>query len=147
MTNPRSGMTLVETVMVVVMVGLLTLVGLPPVRQAIQSDRARRAATVVALDLEQAFTLASRQRRPVTLACDCANARYTIADQSAGTVYLRRSFAGDADFRLSALTFSASPITIYPRGVASAPVTVTVAAGPSSHQITLTTAGVVRITQ
>lgn len=147
MVSDRHGMTLVESLTVVVMVGLLTLAGLPPVRKAIESNRARRAATIVALDLEQAFTLASRQRRPVRLSCDCSNARYTITDQSAGTVYVQRSFAGDSDFRLGALTFSTASVTIYPRGVASEPLTVTVAAGASTHQITVTTAGVVRITQ
>lgn len=141
----RHGMTLVETLTVVVVVGLLTLVGLPPVRRAIESDRARRAATVLALDIEQALTLASRQRRPVTLSCDCANARYQIADQGAGTVYLRRSF--DSDLRLGSLAFSTSSITIYPRGIASAPLTATITAGNSTHEVTLTTAGLVRITR
>jgi prepilin-type N-terminal cleavage/methylation domain-containing protein len=149
MTAPErySGFTLTELMVAVVVLSLLTLMGWPQVQRVVASQRTSSAATIVAVDLEQAFTLASRQRRPVVLSCDCPNRRYQIADAATGAIYLARSMNDSAEVRIDSLAFSASPITVYPRGMASAPVTVTVQGGASNHQIALTTAGIVRITQ
>ena len=146
-TQRHAGFTLTEMMIAVVVLSLLTLMGWPQVQRVIASQRTSSAATIVAVDLEQAFTLASRQRRPVVLSCDCPNRRYQVADASTGAVYLSRSMGDSAEVRIDGMAFSASPITVYPRGMASAPVTVTVQGGASSHQIALTTAGIVRITQ
>ena len=52
----------------------------PSSGQAVRSSRVDRAAGIVALTLERSFTLASRQRRPVTVSCDCVNQAIEIRD-------------------------------------------------------------------
>ena len=139
------GMTMVEVFVVLVLMGILMLGTVPRIGQALRSTRVDRAAGLVALTLERSFTLASRQRRPVTVTCDCVNQALEIRDLATGTLYQRRAFGPDTEFHIDTLTMSEGSVTVSPSGVATLPLTVTVAAGPSSRQITMSSAGLVRV--
>jgi hypothetical protein len=128
-----------------VVLSLLLLIGTPRVSRYITQMRVQRATALVATDLEQAFAMAGRQRKPVRVDCNCPGVVYTVADRSGGTIRLTRALGADADYRLTTLTFSTAPVDIFPSGVASAPLTVTLGAGGYSRQIVMTTAGQVRI--
>ena len=111
----------------------------------VPSSRVDRAAGLVALTLERSFTLASRQRRPVTVTCDCVNQALEIRDEATGTLYQRRAFGPDTEFQLDSLIMSEASVTVSPSGVATLPLTVTIAAGPANRQITMSSAGLVRV--
>ena len=123
----------------------MTAISMPHVQRVIASKRVTSAATVVAIDLEQAFTLASRQRRPDVLACDCPARTYTITDAASGRVYLSRNLGADAALQVDTLSFSTPSVTVYPRGTSSTPMQVTLRGAGSSHRIAMTTAGIVRV--
>ncbi len=145
MTTRRQGFSLIELLIAVVVLGVMTAISMPHVQRVIASKRVTSAATVVAIDLEQAFTLASRQRRPVILACDCAARTYTITDAASGRVYLSRNLGADAALQVDTLNFSTPSVTVYPRGTSSTPMQVTLRGAGSSHRIAMTTAGIVRV--
>ena len=141
----RSGFTLLETVMVVVVLSILAMGLLPLVRKASDSWRARHAAGLIMNDLETAFSLASRQRTPVRLTCYCEQQRYVITDRARGTVLLERKLGPGSEYGMRTLAFSLNPIDIFPPGSSSGAVTVTVTAtSGASHQITMSQAGLVR---
>jgi hypothetical protein len=81
----------------------------------------------------------------VRLSCACDSVRYRIVDRAGGTVRLSRMLSGDTEFGVTGLAFSTSPLDIFPSGVASAPLTVTISAGGYARQVSMTTAGQVRI--
>lgn len=139
------GMTMMEVFVVLVIMGILMLGTVPRIGQAFRSSRVDRAAGLVALTLERSFTLASRQRRPVTVTCDCANQALEIRDEASGTLYQRRAFGPDTEFQLDSLIMSEASVTVSPSGVATLPLTVTIAAGPANRQITMSSAGLVRV--
>lgn len=139
------GMTMVEIFIVLVIMGLLMLTAVPRIGVTVRSSRVDRAAGLVALTLERSFTLASRQRRPVTVSCDCANQAIEIRDLLTDSLYQRRAFGPATEYQLDTLTLSVGSVTVYPTGVATSPLTVTIAAGASNRQITLSTAGFVRV--
>ena len=141
----RRGYTLVEVAFVFAIIGILTLMTFPRIRRVMESNRTSRAAATVAGDLERAFTLAARYRKPMRLACVCGSGTYTIADLTGGTVRLSRNLRNNGDLGSMTLAFSATPVDIYPSGVSTAPVTVTITSGISTRTIILTTAGQVRI--
>ena len=102
--TPRSGYSLVELFFVVSLLGILLLIALPRMNRGLTSSRVDRAATIVALTLERAFTLASRQRRPVVVACDCPNRALEVRDLTSGDVYLRRALGPETEFEVDSLT-------------------------------------------
>jgi Tfp pilus assembly protein FimT len=136
---------MVEVGLTVVVLGLLTLIATPKVGALIHHSRVNRTAAVVAADLEAAFATAARQRKPVRLTCVCDSTRYRVVDRAGGTVRMSRTLNGDTDFGVSTLAFSTNPVEIFPSGVASSPLTVTITGGGRTRQITMTTAGQVRI--
>jgi hypothetical protein len=70
---------------------------------------------------------------------------YTVADRTGGTVRLQRPLTTDRDFGVATVSFSTAPVDIFPSGIASAPLTVTLASGSVSRQITMSAAGQVRV--
>jgi prepilin-type N-terminal cleavage/methylation domain-containing protein len=140
------GLTLTEMMIVVVVVGIMMVTIAPRIAPLLSRTGAGQAASLVALDLEQAVSLASRQRRPVRVACDCANGSYTITDRGNGNVLFRRVVAGLAGgFGLSGLTFSTPEVDVFPSGQTSAPLTVSLASSGTTRRVSMSTGGFVRV--
>lgn len=146
----RLGFTLVEMAFTFVIIGIITLMTIPRLRQNILAHQTRRAAAIVAGDLERAFTLAARYRRPMRLSCVvaggvCSNATYTVADRTGGTVRIRRELRNDGDLGTMSVRLWTTPVDIFPSGVSTSLDTVWITAGNSTRRVTMTTAGQVRI--
>jgi len=141
----RAGFTIMELMLVITVIGILAAVCMPRISQIITREGAGQAAGVVANDLEYAVSLAARQRKPLRVACDCANGIYTLSDRATGNVIFRRRIGGsDGGLGLTTLTFSSTPVDIFPSGLTTGALTVTVTASGSSRQVTMSTAGFVR---
>jgi prepilin-type N-terminal cleavage/methylation domain-containing protein len=141
----RQGVTLVEMALTLVVMGLLTAISMPRIGTLLSHSRVNHTTAVVASDLQHAFAIAGRQRRPVRVSCVCDSVLYRVVDRAGGTVRLNRMLLGDDESGVTGLAFSASPVEIFPSGVASAPLTVTISAGAYARQVTMTTGGQVRI--
>lgn len=141
----RLGFTMVEMAFTFAVIGLMTLLMMPRIGRFRQSSQTRQAAATVAGDLERAFTLAARYRKPMRLSCVCLSGTYMVADRTGGTVRLSRDLRNGGDLGNMTLTFSATPIDIFPSGVSSLPDTIRITAGGSTRTVVMTTAGQVRI--
>jgi prepilin-type N-terminal cleavage/methylation domain-containing protein len=141
----RQGFTLVEIVFAFAIIGILTLMTIPRISRVLEANRTRQAAATVAGDLERAFTLAARYRRPMRLSCVCGSGTYSVADRTGGTVRLSRDLRNGSELRTLTLAFSQTPVDIFPSGVSNFPDTVTITSGISTRRIVMTTAGQVRI--
>jgi type II secretory pathway pseudopilin PulG len=137
---------MLELALTLVVIGIMTAMMVPKIGRVVQATRLNREISIVAADMEQAFSLAARYRKPMRISCTCAaNQTYTIADRTGGTVRLSRRLGADADLGTLTLTFSATPIDIFPAGVSTAALTVRITSGVSTRAVTLSTAGLVRI--
>ena len=137
---------MVELALTFTIIAILSAMMIPKFGRVMQATRVNRTAAIVAADLEAAFTLAARYRKPMRLSCACGvGGSYTVADRTGGTVRLRRTLGEDSDLGSVTLTFSASPVDIFPSGVATAPDTVRITSGISSKTVVASTAGLVRI--
>ena len=141
----RQGFTMIELALTLTLIAIMTAMMVPKIGRIMQATRINREIAIVVQDLEQGFTIAARYRKPMRLSCTCGTQTYTIADRTGGTVRLSRRLGADADLGTLTLTFSASPVDIFPSGVATAPDTVRITSGTSTRAVVLTTAGQVRI--
>ena len=147
--NARRGFTLVEMVFTFVVIAIMAAMIGTKIGPALRKSRVNRSASLVALDMEQAYSLAARQRRPVRIDCNCGAGTYTVADR-AGTVLLSRNLQADADLGVMTLTFTAAPanvlpVEIFPPGISDKNLTVRITSGTSTRAVFITTAGQVRI--
>lgn len=144
MIHRRSAFTLIE--LLIVMIILVTAIGTaaPRISSALRHTRVNRATTLVTADLQSAFSLASRQRKPVSIAVNSSTLTYTIADKLSGTVLRKRLLGSGSEYRLSSVAFSPAAVDVFPNGVSTAALTITLVAGEYSRQITASTSGLVR---
>lgn len=143
----RAGFTLAELLAVIVILGILAALASPKVYRTVTRSKVNEAAGVIAADLEQAVSMAARQRRPVQLALE-APATYTLRDRATSpgdTLRLRRQLTMAGDQGVESLTFSRTPVQVFPNGSTDGALTVTVSGAGQTRTVTLSAAGQVRI--
>ena len=141
------GFSLFEIAIVIVIIGILAAMTGPAMSRIVRHQRVNRAATVIVADMQNAFAVAARQREPVLIQADASTRSYQFIDRKTGTVLRIRAFYGDtSEYRLSSLVFHPSTtIDVFPNGVSSVADTIDLANGDYSKQITMSTAGFVRV--
>jgi len=144
----RFGFSIIELIAIVAILGIMASVAGPAMSRIVRHQRVNRATTIITSDLQNAFAVAARQREPVRIQADNANRSYQFVDRKSGAVLRIRTFYGDtSEYKLSVLTFSPATIDVFPSGVSSAKLTVDLANGDYSKQITASTAGFVRVSK
>jgi type II secretion system protein H len=145
MTRSR-GFSMIELIAVIAIVGIMATIAGPRMSRIVRHNRANRAASLIASDLQNAFAVAARQRQPVRIQADASTRSYQFIDRKTGSVLRIRTFYGDtSEYRLTSLVFTPATIDVFPSGVSSAPITVALANGDYSRQITASTAGFIRV--
>ena len=141
----RFGFTLVETLITLGVLAILVGALSPVVSRQVSHSRVNNAVEVLAGDLEQALSLAARQRRPIRVTVDPAQRSLLIADRTNGQAIAQHAYGSATDYKLEALSSVPASIDILPHGVATSAATLTVAIGGYSRRVTLTRAGQVRV--
>jgi prepilin-type N-terminal cleavage/methylation domain-containing protein len=142
----RPAFTLLEIIVTLVIIGILAAAGMPAVARAISHSSVNNAATVVAGDLEAAFSLASRQRRPVRVRFNAGTRSYAITDRATSTVLRTRTLDNESDLKVGSIAGTPSSVDVFPNGLASGPIAVTIATNGYTATVSMTRAGKVRIT-
>jgi Tfp pilus assembly protein FimT len=144
----RFGFSVIELIAIVSILGIMAAVAGPAMSRIVRHQRVNRATTVIASDLQNAFATAARSRAPVLIQADNVNRSYQFIDRRSGTVLRIRTFYGDtSEYKLSVLTFTPATLDVFPNGVSSSKLTIDLANGDYSKQITASSAGFVRVTK
>lgn len=142
----RRGFTLPEAMIVVVVLGVMFSISLPRFNETTRQRRVVSAATTLNADIPVAFSLAARQRKPVTLTYDAASGEMRVTDRLTGTLYHRRPLRSTSEFKTDSVTMTPSSVQIFPNGVSSAPFTVRLFNGTFVRQLTVSRSGHTRVT-
>ena len=141
----RAGFSLIEMMVTVSMLGIMAGMVAPKVSKDISHSRVNSAARVVAGDLEQALSMAGRQRRPVRVVIDGSAKEIRLMDRVSGQLISRRAFGDISEYKLYSVVGSPSTVDLLPQGVATASTIVTLSAGGYSRTVTMTRGGHVRV--
>jgi Tfp pilus assembly protein FimT len=140
------GFSMIELLVIVAILGIMATVAGPAMSRIVRHQRVNRATTLIAADLQNAFATAARQRQPVRIVADNVSRSYIFVDRFSGITLRMRSFYGDTtEYKLTTMTFTPATIDVFPDGVSSARLTVDLANGDYSKQISASTAGFIRI--
>jgi prepilin-type N-terminal cleavage/methylation domain-containing protein len=142
----RCGLSLIEVLIVVSLIGTLSAFGLPSVNKTMRQRRVIAASIAVSRDVESAYSLAARQRRPVRMAFDASSGEFRVADRAnSATVYRRRPLLTTSEYKLDGVTMSPSSVDIFPNGVGSAGFTLTLTNGSFKRQVIVARTGLTRV--
>jgi type II secretory pathway pseudopilin PulG len=140
------GYTAIEVVLVLTIVGIVAATSFPKLRLTVNQTKARRGATVIGAMIEYAFAASQRTDQPVTITYNSSNGVMSVADRTSGTVMRRLALKGGSEWAYQTVTVSPSAgVTVFPMGLASAALTVTVGSGGFTKTVSASRAGVVRV--
>lgn len=140
------GYTAIELVLVLSIIGLVSVTAFPKLRTVVDQNKARRGATVIATTIEYAFSLSQRTDQPVTITYNSSNGVISVADRATGTVRRRLAIKGGSEWAYTSVTFSPSGgITVFPMGLSSAILTITVGSSTYTKTVTASRSGMVRV--
>lgn len=140
----RGGFTAIEMLIVVAVIGIMAAAVMPRISRIVAEERIRKLQGAVAVDLELAFSLANRERKPVTITYNTSTKVLEVKDRATSTVLKSRYLGQSQSFSTTAVTFSpTNGVTIFPNGLATAAVTVTVSNGTFTRTVSATRAGLV----
>jgi type II secretion system protein H len=144
----RFGFSVIELIAVMVILGIMATVAGPAMSRVVRHNRVNRAASIITSDLQNAFATAGREREPILIQADSVTRSYQFVDRKTGTVLRIRTFYGDStEYRLNVLVFAPQTVSVFPSGVTSGPLTVALGDGDYTRQITMSTAGFVRVSK
>ena len=144
----RPGFTLIEMLVVVVMLSIVMGLSVGRISATISQQRVNRAAIALSNDIESAFSLATRDRKPVQISFNESTMQLAVSDAISGTVFRRTSLA-NFDLQPSNVSWSRDWVRVYPVGMANDSLSITIAAtigGTTySQQVLMGRGGLVQI--
>ena len=142
MKGRRGAFTAIEIIIVLVIIGLVASFAMPRISTTVAADRVRRAQFVVGSQVELAFQYAARTRKPVTVTLNSTTKVLTIADRASGTAYKTMNLSQTGPWALTGAAISPSAgVTIFPTGVSSGAITITLTNNAYSRTVSATIAG------
>ena len=126
--------------------GIVTTMSLGKVHALLSQQRVVYAASAVQNDLEAAFQIAGRNRKPVQIAYDSTAQRFTIGDRT-GSMYYRRTNLSAAAFGFSktSVGISRTPVAVFPNGLAEDTLLITLSSNGITKKLYMSRTGLVHI--
>jgi type II secretion system protein H len=141
---PRSGFTLLELLIVLVLVGIAGTMAVPPINRMLAASRIDQTASVISTEMQKARSLASRVRRPMIFSTS-VDSRLLQVTEVGGELQSEVRFDVDSDMRLQSMATTDSMVVMFPNGLSDGPVTITIGDGGNQRQIVMNRAGQIRV--
>ena len=143
----RRGFTLLELLVVLVLAGVVASLSMGRFASILAHERVAKAAVGLATDVQQAFAITGRVRRPVRVRVDTSTMQLLITDRSTTTVYRQTPFGSRYNLKSSNVRIypSATTYEIYPNGFASDSMVITLTASGSQRSIKVSKSGMVQV--
>lgn len=115
----RAGFTFIEILTVFVIVGVSMMIATRSVGDAIRRDRVVKTAVVLGADIEQAFAIAGRQRRPIRIVIDSIDRTFSVTDRANPALKYRVRDLETSDLSVDFLSTSTDTLDLMPSGFAT----------------------------
>jgi Tfp pilus assembly protein FimT len=146
----RFGYTMVEMALVTSVMGLISVMSMGRISAYVQERNVSAAAATVRNDLQQAFAIAARNRRPVRVSFGPADTALRITNRENTVVYVNRGLGNGSGFMLkpSDVAFCSSncsdaSVDVFPNGWASDSLTITIRKGDYARAIWMSRSGLI----
>jgi len=148
--RPRSGYTVLELMIVTTVLSVMTVMSAGKISDYIRDRNVAAASAIFRNDLQQAFAIAARNRRPVRVSFSAADTALRITDRENTVTYVRRGFGNGSglmlrpsDVAFCSKTCSDASIDVFPNGWASDTLSVTLGKGAYARTLRMSRSGLV----
>ena len=147
MTHPmlraRRGFTVLELLIVMMIAIMIGGLSLGRIHNIMNQQRVNRAMSSVRTNVELAFAMAARNRKPVRISWDATNLQLDVTDRAGTTVFRRAGFGQTYGLPSGSVSFSPSVLEVYPNGLANGSLVVTFSANNLVRSVTVSRAGLI----
>jgi prepilin-type N-terminal cleavage/methylation domain-containing protein len=142
----RRGFTLIELLATITLAGLILGISMSRISAISSHQRVGRAVASMQSYVQAAFSLAVRNGHPVRLTWKPDLVEFQITNRAGDTTYRTIQFGTDPyGFTASNVTVSTSPLEIFPNGLASDTLRVSITADGSTRALRVSRAGLAQI--
>jgi len=137
---------MVELLLVISMIGLISMMAFGRTSEMMTQWRVSRAAQAYGEELQSAFALVGRNRKPMMIVLDRSTMEIRMHDR-AGVVYRRRGLGPGSAYKLDAANFTTSrdSVEVYPPGLAADSMSVTISRNGKLRRVRMLRGGLVQI--
>ena len=142
---------MIELLIVLGMIGVLVTLSMGRTTSMITSWRVNRAAEAVGNELQAAFALVGRNRKPLVLSVDKTKMQLRLVSRSGSDTFRLRALGSTSEYRLDSTNLTVYPATtpttleIYPPGLASDSLSIIIKKGTAARRIRMLRGGLVQI--
>jgi prepilin-type N-terminal cleavage/methylation domain-containing protein len=146
-TSRRRGFSLLELVVAATVASLLLGVSLVNVTKVISQNNVIRAAQKLQTDVQQAYAIAARNRKPVILRWSVSSLEMQVTDRTQTTIYRRSGVGVAAGLGLKSTDVTVYPttLTVFPNGMAADTLYVRLSKNGFTRILRMSKAGIVRL--
>ena len=143
----RRGFTIVEMFVVLVIGLIVGSLSMGQFSAYLARQRVASASEGIANDIRAAFAIPGRIRRPVRIRIDTAAMQLLVTDRSQSTTYRKTAFGSRYNLKGSNVSYypSLAPFEIYPNGLASDTMLVTLTSNGMTKWIRVSRGGMVQV--
>lgn len=143
----RRAFTMIEMVLVLSIIGTMTALSMVAFTQVVRQLRVDRAAKTLSYDMQMAFSLVGRNRKPVQIVWDASKVQFVVTDRGNVTLFRTRPMGISSEFKLtpSNFTVSRSSVEIFPPGLAADTLNIRIVDGNTARTVSMSRGGLVRV--
>jgi prepilin-type N-terminal cleavage/methylation domain-containing protein len=145
----RRGFTMLELMLTMTMIGLVSLMAFGRVGSMMTQWRVGRAAQAYGEELQSAFAIVGRDRRPVriTLSKTATEVELQLTNRAGDTIYRRRSLGRSSAYKLDPINFtpSSNTILVFPPGLAADTLSITILRDGKLRRVRMLRGGLVQV--
>ena len=143
----RRAFSMLELLIVISMISVLTMMAFGRTTSMLAGWRVSRAAQAYGEELQSAFAIVGRDRKPVRITFDQSKMELKITNRAGTVTYRRRSFGKDTEYKLypGNLTPSATTLEVYPPGLAADSLSIVFSRNGKFRRVRMLRGGLVQI--
>jgi prepilin-type N-terminal cleavage/methylation domain-containing protein len=147
----RRGFSMVELLIVLAMMATLVTLSMGRTSRMITSWRVNRAAEAISIELQSAYALVGRNRKPLVLSVDKTKMQLRLTSRAGTDTFRLRALGPTSEYRLQSSNLTVYPTTtpttieIYPPGLASDSLSIIISKDGTARRIRMLRGGLVQI--
>ncbi|HEX6599593.1 MAG TPA: prepilin-type N-terminal cleavage/methylation domain-containing protein [Gemmatimonadaceae bacterium] len=147
----RRGFTMIEILIILGIMGIIVTVSMARSTRIISGWRVDAASRAIADELQAAFSLVGRNRKPLVLTVDKSKVQLRLMSRSGADTFRLRALGPTTEYKLRGSDLTVYPATspttleIYPPGLASDSLSITIKKDGVARRIRMLRGGLVQI--
>jgi type II secretory pathway pseudopilin PulG len=131
----------------ITIIGIAVAMSMPRIQAISNQTRVQRAAQAIQMETQQAFSIAGRNRAPVTLRWVKSTLQLQTTNLAGTTVYRRLGLGAGGGYGLDTNQVTVTPavLTVFPNGLAADTLLVSLSRRGYSRTIRMSRSGMIRI--